>query len=122
MQNPKDISDPTTTIDMALVLMAKVFTLNDTTPIKNNQRSPSNPSNMQIAQPGMNINQDRQMLMVEDNVGNHFRLGLVLIQGLQISIGLEMLEIRMGLVLIQYRIGNVVTAHAKGNGNGINGN
>ncbi|GJY45711.1 hypothetical protein Tco_0434774 [Tanacetum coccineum] len=28
---------------------------------------------MQIAQPGMNIDQDRQMLMVEDNVGNTFR-------------------------------------------------
>ncbi|GJU82575.1 hypothetical protein Tco_1284940 [Tanacetum coccineum] len=28
---------------------------------------------MQIAQPGMNIDQDKQMLMVEDNVGNTFR-------------------------------------------------
>ncbi|GJR98759.1 hypothetical protein Tco_0270933 [Tanacetum coccineum] len=73
MQNPKDISDPTTAIDMALVLMAKEFTLSDTTPINNNQRSSSNPSNMQIAQPGMNMDQDRQMLMVEDNVGNQFR-------------------------------------------------
>ncbi|GJS40223.1 hypothetical protein Tco_0565266 [Tanacetum coccineum] len=50
MQNPKDISDPTTTIDMALVLMAKAFTLNDTTPTNNNQRSSLNPCNMQIAQ------------------------------------------------------------------------
>ncbi|GKD49096.1 hypothetical protein Tco_1278072 [Tanacetum coccineum] len=41
MQNLKDISDPTTVIDMAL-----------------------------IAQPSMNIDQDRHMLMVEDNVGN----------------------------------------------------
>ncbi|GKC11001.1 hypothetical protein Tco_1007783 [Tanacetum coccineum] len=73
MQIPKDISDPTTAIDMALVLMAKAFTLNDTTPTNNNQRSSSNPSNMQIAQPGMNMDQDRQMLMVEDNVGNQFR-------------------------------------------------
>ncbi|GJU38657.1 hypothetical protein Tco_1191614 [Tanacetum coccineum] len=32
IQIPKDISDPTTAIDMALVLMAKAFTLNDTTP------------------------------------------------------------------------------------------
>ncbi|GKD15017.1 putative ribonuclease H-like domain-containing protein, partial [Tanacetum coccineum] len=44
MQNPKDILDPTTAIDMAL-----------------------------IAQPGMNMDQDRHMLMVEDNVGNTFR-------------------------------------------------
>nr|GEU97643.1 hypothetical protein [Tanacetum cinerariifolium] len=52
MQNSKDISDPTTVIDMTLVLMAKGFTLNNTTPTKNNQRSSSNPSNMQIAQLG----------------------------------------------------------------------
>ncbi|GJT52332.1 hypothetical protein Tco_1112901 [Tanacetum coccineum] len=37
---------------MALALMAKAFTLNDTTPTNNNQRSSSNPSSMQIAQPG----------------------------------------------------------------------
>ncbi|GKA83073.1 hypothetical protein Tco_0789821 [Tanacetum coccineum] len=73
MQNPEDISDPTTAIDMTLVLMAKAFTLNDTTPTNNSQRSSSNPNNMQIAQPGMNMDQDRQMLMVEDNVGNQFR-------------------------------------------------
>ncbi|GJU72477.1 hypothetical protein Tco_1263882 [Tanacetum coccineum] len=70
MQNLEDISDPTTAIDMELVLMAKAFTLNDTTPTNNNQRSSSNPRNMQIAQPGMNMDQDRHMLMVEDNVGN----------------------------------------------------
>nr|GEU77651.1 retrovirus-related Pol polyprotein from transposon TNT 1-94 [Tanacetum cinerariifolium] len=73
MQNPKDISDPTTAFDMALAFMDKAFTLNDTTPINKNQRSSSNPSNMQIAQPDMNMDQYRQMLMVEDNVGNQFR-------------------------------------------------
>nr|GEV62343.1 reverse transcriptase domain-containing protein [Tanacetum cinerariifolium] len=73
MQNPEDISDPTTAIDMTLALMAKAFTLNNTTPTNNNQRSSSNPSNMQIVQPGMNMDQDRHMTMVEDNVGNHFR-------------------------------------------------
>ncbi|GKB37081.1 hypothetical protein Tco_0882023 [Tanacetum coccineum] len=44
MQNTKDISDPTTAIDMALT-----------------------------AQSDMNMDHDRQMLMVEDNVGNQFR-------------------------------------------------
>ncbi|GKB80808.1 hypothetical protein Tco_0947703 [Tanacetum coccineum] len=53
--------------------MDKAFTLNDTTPTNNSQRSSSNPNNMEIAQPGMNMDQDRQMLMVEDNVGNQFR-------------------------------------------------
>ncbi|GKE87701.1 hypothetical protein Tco_1565176, partial [Tanacetum coccineum] len=73
MQNPEDISDPKTAIDMAMVLMAKAFKLNETTPIYNNQTSSSNPCNRQIAQPGMNIGQDRQMLMVGDNVRNQFR-------------------------------------------------
>ncbi|GJU92341.1 hypothetical protein Tco_1304764 [Tanacetum coccineum] len=53
MQNPKDISNPTTALDMALVLMAKEFTLNDTTPINNNQRSSSNSSNIaECQEPG----------------------------------------------------------------------
>ncbi|GKD17237.1 hypothetical protein Tco_1206395, partial [Tanacetum coccineum] len=73
MQNPEDISDPTTAIDMELVLMAKAFKLNNTTSTKNNQRSSSNPCNRQIAHPGMNMDHDRKMLMVEDNVGNQFR-------------------------------------------------
>ncbi|GKA32421.1 hypothetical protein Tco_0781495 [Tanacetum coccineum] len=38
MQNPGDISNPTTAFNMALALMAKAFTLNDTTPTNNNQR------------------------------------------------------------------------------------
>nr|GEU65990.1 hypothetical protein [Tanacetum cinerariifolium] len=103
---------------MTLALMAKAFTLNSTTPTNNNQRSSSNPSNMQIAQPGMNMDQDKQMIMVDDNVGNQFRpnavqnvknqafrmrfrirvftllkirMGLVLFQKLQISMGIEML-------------------------------
>nr|GEU59705.1 hypothetical protein [Tanacetum cinerariifolium] len=77
MQNPKDISDPTTAIDTTLALMAKAFTLNNTTLTNNNQKSSSNPSNMQIASPGMNMDQDRHMLMVEDNVGNQFRPNVV---------------------------------------------
>ncbi|GJU11382.1 hypothetical protein Tco_1133778 [Tanacetum coccineum] len=52
MQNPEDISDPATAIDMALVLIAKAFKLNNKTPTNNNQRSSSNPRNMQITQPG----------------------------------------------------------------------
>ncbi|GKC92159.1 zf-CCHC domain-containing protein [Tanacetum coccineum] len=105
MQNPKDISDPTTAIDMALVLMAKEFTLSNTTPINNNQRSSSNPSNMQIAQPGMNIDQDRQMLMVEDNVGNQFRPNAV--QNVRNHV-------------VHNAVQNL--ARAEANGNGINGN
>nr|GFC64557.1 hypothetical protein [Tanacetum cinerariifolium] len=49
---------------MALALMAKAFKLNYSTPTNNNQRISSNPRNRQIAQPGMNMGQDRQMQMV----------------------------------------------------------
>ncbi|GKA50623.1 hypothetical protein Tco_0743696 [Tanacetum coccineum] len=73
MQNLEDISDPTTALDMALELMSKAFQLNNTTTTNINQRSSSNPCYSQIAQSGMNIDKDRQMLMVDDNVGNQFR-------------------------------------------------
>ncbi|GKE12217.1 hypothetical protein Tco_1415768 [Tanacetum coccineum] len=51
MLNPEDISDPTTAMNMALVLMAKAFKLNYSSPTNNNQRISSNPRNRQIAQP-----------------------------------------------------------------------
>nr|GEX69944.1 hypothetical protein [Tanacetum cinerariifolium] len=65
MPNPEDITYPTTVMNMALTLMAKAFKLNYSTPTNNNQRISSNPRNRQIAQPGMNMGQDRQMQMVE---------------------------------------------------------
>nr|GEV29707.1 hypothetical protein [Tanacetum cinerariifolium] len=73
MPNPKDITDPTTAMNMVLVLMSKAFKLNYSTPTNNNQRISSNPKNMQIAQPGMNMGQDRQMQIVGGNGGNQFR-------------------------------------------------
>nr|GFC74257.1 hypothetical protein [Tanacetum cinerariifolium] len=64
MPNPEDITDPTTAMNMALSLMAKAFKLNYSTPTNNNQRISSNPRNRQIAQPGMNMGQDRQIQMI----------------------------------------------------------
>nr|GEZ21592.1 hypothetical protein [Tanacetum cinerariifolium] len=58
---------------MALTLMAKAFKLKYSTPTNNNQRISSNPRNRQIAQPGMNMGQDRQMQMVGGNSRNQFR-------------------------------------------------
>nr|GEU33440.1 retrotransposon protein, putative, unclassified [Tanacetum cinerariifolium] len=95
MPNPEDIIDPTTAMNMALVLMAKAFKLNYSTPTNNNHRISSNPRNRQIAQPGMNLGQDRQMQMVG---------------------GISNLNAN------QIRNGNVVAAWAKGTGNGNNGN
>nr|GEU81076.1 hypothetical protein [Tanacetum cinerariifolium] len=73
MPNPENIIDPTTAMNMALALMAKAFKLNYSTLTNNNQRISSNPRNRQIAQPGMNMGQDRQMQMVRGNGENQFR-------------------------------------------------
>nr|GEX77720.1 hypothetical protein [Tanacetum cinerariifolium] len=73
MPNPEDITDLITAMNMALTLMAKAFKLNYSTPTNNNQRISSNPRNRQIAQPGMNMGQDRQMQMIGGNGGNQFR-------------------------------------------------
>nr|GEU70870.1 retrovirus-related Pol polyprotein from transposon TNT 1-94 [Tanacetum cinerariifolium] len=73
MPNPEDITDPTTAMNMELVLMAKAFKLNYSTPTNNNQRISLNPCNRQIAQPGMNMGQDRQMRMVGGIGENQFR-------------------------------------------------
>ncbi|GKA14756.1 retrovirus-related pol polyprotein from transposon TNT 1-94 [Tanacetum coccineum] len=67
MPNPEDIPDPITAINMTLVLMTKALKLNYSTPTNNNQRISSNPRNRQIAQPDMNMGQDRQMQMVGGN-------------------------------------------------------
>ncbi|GKD18744.1 hypothetical protein Tco_1207902 [Tanacetum coccineum] len=73
MPNLEDITDPITAMNMALVLMAKTFKLNYSTPTNNNHIISSNPRNRQIAQPGMNLGQDKQMQMVGGNDGNPFR-------------------------------------------------
>ncbi|GJT82548.1 hypothetical protein Tco_1056890 [Tanacetum coccineum] len=55
MPNPKDITDPTTAMKMALVLMAKEFKLNYSTPTNNNQRISSNPRNKFRQYAGQNV-------------------------------------------------------------------
>nr|GEX71169.1 integrase, catalytic region, zinc finger, CCHC-type, peptidase aspartic, catalytic [Tanacetum cinerariifolium] len=95
---------------MALVLMAKAFKLNYSTPTNNNQRISSNPHNRQIAQPGMNMDQDRQMQMVGGNVQN------------VVNQVVQNLSVQNGLIVV-LRItnqnsngnGNVVAALAEGN-------
>nr|GEV28259.1 integrase, catalytic region, zinc finger, CCHC-type, peptidase aspartic, catalytic [Tanacetum cinerariifolium] len=59
--------NPTIAMNIAFVLMAKAFKLNYSTPTNNNQRISSNPRNMQIAQSGMNMRQDRQIQIVRGN-------------------------------------------------------
>nr|GFC49709.1 hypothetical protein [Tanacetum cinerariifolium] len=112
---PEDITDSTTAMNMALALMAKAFKLNYSTPTNNNQRISSNLRNRQIAQPGMNMGQDKQMQMVIQNAIQNLRVqnvgnpnGLMGVQrnGNQNQIG----------------NGNLVAVRAEGNAAGHNGN
>ncbi|GKC47335.1 hypothetical protein Tco_1065057 [Tanacetum coccineum] len=114
LPKPKDISDPTTAMNMSLVLMAKAFKLTYSTPTNNNQRISSNPYNRQIAQPSLNMGQDRQMQMVR---GNH--VGQNAVQNL----GIQNVRNQNGLIVVsgianqnanQNGNGNVVVARAEG--------
>ncbi|GKE22680.1 retrovirus-related pol polyprotein from transposon TNT 1-94 [Tanacetum coccineum] len=149
MFNPEDISDPITAINMALVLMAKAFKLNYSTPTNINQRISSNPRNRQIAQPGMNLGQDRHMQMIGGNGGNKFRryvgknignqneynavqnVGNQVVHNVVQNLGVQNIGNQNGLIVVsgianqnvnQNGNGNVVAARAKSNGNGNNGN
>nr|GEU84625.1 hypothetical protein [Tanacetum cinerariifolium] len=145
MPNPKDITDPITSINMALALMAKAFKLNYSTPTKNNQRISLNPRNRQITQPGMNMSQDRQMQMVGGNGGNQFRqyagqnagnpagyndvIGNQVMQNAVQNPKVQNVGNHNGLIGVQRNgnhnqigNGNLVAAHAGGNAAGQNGN
>ncbi|GKA76983.1 copia protein, partial [Tanacetum coccineum] len=104
MPNPEDITDPTVAINMALVLMAKEFKLNYSTPTNNYRRISSNPQNRQIAQPGNQVVQNAVQNSGVQNVRNHN--GLIVVPR----------------IANQNGNGNVVAARAKGNANGNNGN
>nr|GEX26914.1 retrovirus-related Pol polyprotein from transposon TNT 1-94 [Tanacetum cinerariifolium] len=110
MPNLEDITDSTTTMNMALALMAKAFKLNYSTPTNNNQRISSNPRNRQIAQSSMNMGQDRQMQMVGGNGGNQFR-----------QYAGQNAGNHNGLIGVQGN-GNLVVARAEGNAARQNGN
>nr|GFC88711.1 hypothetical protein [Tanacetum cinerariifolium] len=117
MPNPKDITNLTTAMNMALALMAKAFKLNYSKPTNNNQRMSSNPRNRQIAQPGMNMGQDRQMQMVKGNGENQFRQ----------YAGQNNVGNQNGLIGVpgnanQNGNGNLVAVRAEGNAAGHNGN
>ncbi|GKD00713.1 retrovirus-related pol polyprotein from transposon TNT 1-94 [Tanacetum coccineum] len=146
MADPEDITDPITAMNMALVLMAKAFKLNYSTPTNNNQRISSNPRNRQIAQPGMNMGQDRQMQMVGGNGGNQFRqyagqnvrnqngynavqnVRNQVVQNAVQNLGVQNVGNQNGLIVVlgianqnPNGNGNVVAARVEGNANRNNG-
>nr|GEV90628.1 hypothetical protein [Tanacetum cinerariifolium] len=145
MLNSEDITDSTTAMNIALSLMAKAFKLNYSTPTNNNQRISSNPRNRQIAQPGMNMGQDRQMQMVGGYGGNQFRqyagqnagnltgyndvIGNQVIQNTVQNPRVQNVRNPNGLMGVQGNgnqnqigNGNLVAVRAEGNAAGHNGN
>nr|GFB50237.1 hypothetical protein [Tanacetum cinerariifolium] len=120
MPNPKDIINPTTVMNMALVLMAKAFKLNYLTPTNNNQRISSNPRNRQIAQPGQNAG---NLAGYNDVIRNQ------VIQNAIQNPRVQNVENQNGLIGVQgngnqnqIRNGNFVAARAEGNAARQNGN
>ncbi|GJZ02984.1 retrovirus-related pol polyprotein from transposon TNT 1-94 [Tanacetum coccineum] len=133
LPNLEEITDPTTAMNMELVLMAKAFKLNYSIPTNNNQRISSIPLNRQIAQSGMNSGQDNQMQMVGGNWGNQFRQyagqnvgnqvvhNAVQYPGVQ-NVGNQNEVIVVPGIANQNGNGMVVAVRAKGNASGNNGN
>ncbi|GJW22046.1 hypothetical protein Tco_0032668 [Tanacetum coccineum] len=122
MINLDNISDPTIAMNMALALMAKAFKLS--TPTNNNKRISSNPRNRQIAQPGMNMGQDRHIQNVRGNGGNQFGQYIVQNVGNQVvqNPGVQIVGNQNGLIVFpriphpngnQNDTGNVVAARAE---------
>nr|GFB81655.1 hypothetical protein [Tanacetum cinerariifolium] len=107
--------------------MAKAFKLNYSTSTNNNQRISSNPKNRQIAQPGMNMGQDRQMQMIGGNGGNQFRQNAGNLNGYNAVQNVGNQVAQNPRVLndgIQNHIGNgnLVAVRAEGNAAGHNEN
>nr|GEY18403.1 retrovirus-related Pol polyprotein from transposon TNT 1-94 [Tanacetum cinerariifolium] len=100
--NPEDIRDPTTTMNMALALMAKAFKLNYSTPTNNNQRILSNPRNLN----GYNDIQNVRNQVIQNAVQNP-RSQIVVPGNAKQN---------------PNRNGNHVAARAEGNATGHNGN
>nr|GEU82367.1 hypothetical protein [Tanacetum cinerariifolium] len=109
MPNPEDIIDPTTVMKI---------TCNYSTPTNNNQRISANPRNRQIAQPGMNMGQYRQMQMVGGNGGNQFR------QYAWKNVGNQnrLIGVPGNANQNSNGNGNLVATRAEGNATGHNGN
>nr|GEW34851.1 hypothetical protein [Tanacetum cinerariifolium] len=111
------------------------------------ERISSNPRNRQIAQPGMNMGQEKQMQIVGGNGGNQFRqyagqnagnltgynnvqnIGNQVIQNAVQNLRVQNIRNQNGLIGVQrnanqnqIRNGNLVVARAEGNAAGQNGN
>nr|GEX79819.1 hypothetical protein [Tanacetum cinerariifolium] len=108
MTSLEDINDPTEAMNAVLILFTKAFQL--TIPTNNNQWTSSNPRNHQIAQPVMNMSQDRQ---TQNNGGIQVAHNAVQNAGVQSGGNQNGLVVVPGIAN-QNGTGNVVVARAKG--------
>nr|GEZ22180.1 hypothetical protein [Tanacetum cinerariifolium] len=116
MPSPKDITDPTTAMNMALALMVKAFKLNYSAPTNNNKMISSNPRNRLIAQPGI-LNGYNDVQNVRNQV----------IQNAVQNPRIQNVGNQNGLIVVSRNAnqnsngnGNLVAARAKGNATGNN--
>nr|GEY85035.1 hypothetical protein [Tanacetum cinerariifolium] len=116
--NPKDITDPTTAMKMALALMAKAFKLNYSTPTNNNKRISSNLRNRQIAQPE-NLNGYNVVQNVKNQVAQN-AAQIPRVRNVRNQNGL--IGVLGNVNQNPNRNGNLVAARAEGNAPGNNGN
>ncbi|GKB19012.1 hypothetical protein Tco_0852935 [Tanacetum coccineum] len=114
IDNPEDISDPKTAMNMALVLMANAFKLNYTRATNNTQRISSNLHNRKIAQQGNPIRYNacqHTVNQIGQNAGQN--------EGIQ-NIGNQ-----NGLIVV-LAVGNqnenIIAAQEENNGSGNNSN
>nr|GFC86088.1 hypothetical protein [Tanacetum cinerariifolium] len=85
-----------------------------------NQRISLNPRNRQIAQPGMNMGQDRQIQVIEVNGGNQFRQYNA-VQNVENQVA-QNPRVQNDGIHNQIVNGNLVAVRAEGNAAGHNGN
>nr|GEU71655.1 hypothetical protein [Tanacetum cinerariifolium] len=117
MPNPEGITDPITTMNMELALVAKAFKLNYSTPTNNNQRISSNPRNRQIVQLG-NLNGYNGVQNVRNQV----------IQNAVQNPRIQNVGNQNGQTVVSKAIqnpnrnGTLVAARGEGNATGYNGN
>nr|GEW75874.1 hypothetical protein [Tanacetum cinerariifolium] len=116
MTSLEDINDPTEAMNAALILFAKAFQI--TSPTNNNQRTPSNPHNRQIAHPYTGQGAQNQQGYNSWQNG-----GIQVAQNAVQNAGVQNDGSQKGLVVIpgianQNGSGNVVAAMAEGTRNG----
>ncbi|GKA81225.1 hypothetical protein Tco_0787917 [Tanacetum coccineum] len=103
MPDPKDISDPTTAMNMALALMAKAFKQNYSTPTNNNQRILLNPRNRQMVG-GSGGNQFRQFVGNQNGYNAVRNVGNQVVQNAVQNPGVQNVGNQNGIIVVPDKV------------------